>query len=113
VAFNLTTPRNVCQMFGSWLNQFGGKLKRQALAGASAFFWAIWLSRNEVVFDKSPTQSLLRFLFRGTHWLRFWTPMERHDQDKEALRMTCQKMETIAMEIFADHGWRFSNRICD
>jgi hypothetical protein len=38
--------------------------------------------------------------------------MEWHDQDKEALRMTCQKMEIIAMEIFADHGWRFSNRIC-
>jgi hypothetical protein len=45
-------------MFGSWLNQFGEKLKRQALAGASAFCWAIWLSRNEVVFDKSPTQSV-------------------------------------------------------
>jgi hypothetical protein len=50
-------------MYGSWLNQFGGKLKRQALAGASAFCWAIWLSRNDVLFDKSPTQSLLQVLY--------------------------------------------------
>jgi hypothetical protein len=89
VAFNITTPRNVCHMFDSWFNQFWGKLMRQALAGASDFCWAIWLNRNEVVFDKSPIQSLLQVLFLGTHWLRFWTPMEQLDQDKEALWMTC------------------------
>jgi hypothetical protein len=94
------------------LNQFGEKLKRQTLAGASAFCWAIWLNRNEVVFDKSPTQSLLQVLFQGTHWLQFLTPIERHDQDKEALRLACQKMETIVMKIFTNYEWRFSNKIC-
>jgi hypothetical protein len=34
------------------------------------------------------------------YWLRFWAQMERHDQDKETFKMTCQKMETIAIEIF-------------
>jgi hypothetical protein len=112
VAFNIAPPRNVRHLFGSWLDQFGGKLKRQALAGASAFCWAIWLSRNDVVFDKSLIKTFLQVLFRGTHWLRSWAQMERHDQDKEALVAACHKMETIAMEFFADHGWRFSNRIC-
>jgi hypothetical protein len=37
VAFNVAPPRSVCHLFGTWLNQFGGKLKRQTLAGASAF----------------------------------------------------------------------------
>jgi hypothetical protein len=62
LAFNITTPCNVRHMFGSWLNQFQGKLKRQALTGASFLCWAIWLSRNNVVFDKSPTKSLLQVL---------------------------------------------------
>jgi hypothetical protein len=47
-------------MYVTWLDQFGVKLKRQALAGASAFYWAIcWLSRNGVVFDKSSIKSFL------------------------------------------------------
>jgi hypothetical protein len=41
LAFNITAPRNVWHMYDSWLNQFGGNLKRQALAGASTFCWAI------------------------------------------------------------------------
>jgi hypothetical protein len=54
----------------------GEKLRRQALAGALAFCWAIWLSRNDVVFDKSTIKFLLRILYRGTHWLRSWAQME-------------------------------------
>jgi hypothetical protein len=38
--------------------------------------------------------------------------MEWHDQDKDALIAACRKMETIAIEIFADYEWRFNNRIC-
>jgi hypothetical protein len=55
--FNIIPPRSVQHLYGSWLNQFQGKLKRQALAGALAFCWAIWLSKNDVVFDKSPYQN--------------------------------------------------------
>jgi hypothetical protein len=43
LAFNIVPLRSIRHMYGTWLNQFGGKLKRQALAGASAFCWAIWL----------------------------------------------------------------------
>jgi hypothetical protein len=46
-------------MFGPWVNQVGGKLNRQLLAGGSTFFWAIWLSRNNVMFDKSPIKSFM------------------------------------------------------
>jgi hypothetical protein len=45
----------------------------------------------------------LQFFFQGMHWLRFWAQIKRHDQDKEALKMACQEMETITMEIFTDH----------
>jgi hypothetical protein len=54
----------------------------------------------------------MQVLYRGMHWLRSLAQMERHDQDKEALIVACRKMKTFAMEIFVDHGWIFSNRIC-
>jgi hypothetical protein len=49
-------------MFGSWNNQAKGKLKRQLLTGALAFCWTIWLSRNDVVFDKSLIKSFMQLL---------------------------------------------------
>jgi hypothetical protein len=71
LAFNIVPPQSVRHMFGTWLNQFGEKLKRQALVGASVFCWAIWLSRNDVIFNKSPIKSFIQVLYRGTHWLRY------------------------------------------
>jgi hypothetical protein len=65
--------------------------------------WAIWLSRNNVVFDKSPIKYFIQVLYRGTQWLRFWS-LERDDQDKEMITMTCQKLRMVAMQIFTDHG---------
>jgi hypothetical protein len=38
---------------------------------ASAICWAIWLSRNDAVFDNAPIKSSLQVVFRAMHWLRF------------------------------------------
>ncbi|KAL5682227.1 hypothetical protein ACJX0J_008612, partial [Zea mays] len=35
-------------------------LKQLLLVGASAICWAIWLSRNDVVFDKSPMKTFMQ-----------------------------------------------------
>ena len=99
-------------MFGNWLRGVGTKLKRQLLVGAYALCWAIWLSRNDVVFDKSQTKTYMQVLYRDTHWLRFCAQLQRRDEDKEALQKACQTMEVLVMQFFANHGWRFSNRIC-
>jgi hypothetical protein len=39
------------------------------LTAASALCWTIWLTRNEVVFDKCRPKFFLQVLFRGTYWL--------------------------------------------
>jgi hypothetical protein len=44
-------------LFGIWANSFGRTFKRQLLAGALAFYWIIWLSKNDIVFDKTSTKS--------------------------------------------------------
>ncbi|CAN6292162.1 unnamed protein product, partial [Urochloa humidicola] len=35
-------------------------------------------------------------LFRGTHWLRFWSQMQRCEQDKESIRSACRHLEALA-----------------
>ncbi|CAN6299881.1 unnamed protein product, partial [Urochloa humidicola] len=50
-------------------------------------------------------------LFRGTHWLRFWGQMQQHEEDKNSIKTAPQHLESLAMQIFAHNGWRFSNRI--
>ena len=110
-AFDLNPPCSITHLLGNWLSGVGTKLKRQLLVGASALCWAIWLNRNDVVFDKSPTKTYLQVLYRGTHWLRFRAQLQRRDEDKEAIPKACQTMEVLVVQLFAKHGWRFSNRI--
>jgi hypothetical protein len=87
-------------------------MKRQLLIGTSAFCWAIWLSRNDVMFDKTPIKSFMQILYREMYWLHFWSQLQSDDQDKEKITKACQKLEVVAMQIFFDHAWKWSNRIC-
>jgi hypothetical protein len=80
--------------------------------GASTICWAIWLSRNDVVFDKSPMKTFMQVIYSGTYWFRFWSQMQKAKDDKELIKTACLKLENVVMEIFSKHGWRFTNRIC-
>jgi hypothetical protein len=62
ITFNIPLPQNIQHLFTGWINQAIGKLKRQLLAGTSAFCWVIWLSRNDVVFNKSLIKSFMQVL---------------------------------------------------
>jgi hypothetical protein len=37
------------------------------LIGMTAFCWALWISRNDSVFQKSQYKSILQVIFRGGH----------------------------------------------
>jgi hypothetical protein len=67
ITFGIVPPLNIQHLFGPWTNQVGGKIKQQLLVCASAFCWVIWLSRNDIVFDKAPIKSFLQVLYRGMH----------------------------------------------
>jgi hypothetical protein len=96
-------------MFTGWLEGLNRKRKSQILVGASAICWVLWLTRNEVVFDKTTTPSYLQVIFKGTYWTRFWTLLQK--EDRQFIKEGCRTIETAAMEMFVRHGWRFSNRI--
>jgi len=110
-AFDLSPPQSITHLFGNWLRRVGTKLRRKLLTGASALCWAIWLSRDDIVFDISPSKIYMQVLYRGTHWLKLWARLQRCDEDKEELQEVCRTMEVLVMHIFANHGCRFSNRI--
>jgi len=39
---------------------------------ASVTIWSMWLSQNNLVFDRNILSSYLQVVFRTTHWIHFW-----------------------------------------
>jgi hypothetical protein len=85
-------------------------MKSLILVDASAICWGIWLTWNNMIFDKTVALSYLQVIFRGTYWTRTWSLLQK-EEDRQIIMMGCRNLETTAMEVFARHGWRFSNRI--
>ncbi|WVZ53261.1 hypothetical protein U9M48_004230, partial [Paspalum notatum var. saurae] len=85
-------------------NWYGGrKYKPLLLAGAAALIWAIWLQRNDCVFDRKQPKSFLRVLFRGTFWLRQWAKLQRNE-DQDWLLLGAQRLETASLQVFNSFG---------
>jgi hypothetical protein len=87
------------------------KRSKLILVEASAICWALWLSRTDLVFNKSPSISFMQVIFRATHWLRFRAQLQRCEDDGEFLKVACRKLESMVMQLFANYGWRFINRL--
>ena len=51
-AFGIKPPANVIDMLGSWLKVYSQKLRKKILIGAAAICWAIWLCKNDAVFNR-------------------------------------------------------------
>jgi len=110
VLFGINPPRNTNHLFNSWSKLGGSNHNHLLLTGAAAFCWAIWITRNDVVFDKGHPKTFLQVLFRGTYWLRFWALLQRSDDGNERILDACKLLESRAMEFFASHGWSFIYR---
>ena len=78
-------PNNIRHIFGSWLTGLDNRKRSHFILAASAICWAIWLSRNDAVFDNAPIKSSLQVVFRATHWLRFWAQLQLRQDDQELI----------------------------
>jgi hypothetical protein len=78
--------------------------------GTSAILWSIWLCRNDVTFDKKRLYSYLQVIFRATYWIRFWNILQK-ECNRSPLKWARRTLETLAMEVFAKHGWSSFKRI--
>jgi hypothetical protein len=63
VSFNITPPVHIAHMFDGWPNWINKKLMYKILVGASALSWAIWLSRNDMVFNNTRAVTPLQVIF--------------------------------------------------
>jgi hypothetical protein len=52
-AFGINKPINVQHLFGPWLRSFSKEQRNLVLIGMTALCWAIWISRNDLVFNIS------------------------------------------------------------
>jgi exonuclease III len=109
-ATNLKQPRSIQHMFGNWLANQHKNIKPLIWVGVSAFFWAIWNCRNDVIFKKTKFISIMQVIFRGAYWLRFWAQLQRDEQAMENLIALSKKLEVIALE-FANGGWKNFTRL--
>ena len=47
------------------------------MLGLVALCWALWLNRNDTVFDKKNSNSPLQVIYRGIYWIRQIVPVIR------------------------------------
>ena len=109
-ALKIEMPVNINHIIGSWASNSDLRYKKLLLTGTSALLWSIWLTRNEVAFNHKPIPSIVQVIFRGTHWLRFWRLLQKKETHQQILDV-CQALEVVAMEVFANHGWRSNARL--
>jgi RsiW-degrading membrane proteinase PrsW (M82 family) len=94
----------------SWLNNQHKKIKGLIWVGTAALCWAIWCCRNDVIFKKLKTNSIMQVIFRGAYWLRSWAQLQRDEQAKDTLTPMSKKLEIIALEI-SNKGWKHVARL--
>jgi len=50
--FGISPPQSIDDLFNRWSKMGGNKHNSLLLTAASALYWAVWITRNEVVFHK-------------------------------------------------------------
>jgi hypothetical protein len=68
ITFGLSKLTNIKHVFGGWVQRMNDKDRKLLLVGVGAMFWTIWLSQNDIVFNKTPIYSCMQVVFRMTYW---------------------------------------------
>jgi hypothetical protein len=63
ITFGVQPPTSFANLFGSWLHGLHLKLKNQIMLGATLLCWAIWLNRNDMVFNKANSNTFIQVIF--------------------------------------------------
>jgi hypothetical protein len=111
ILFGIPSPQSIDDLFNRWSKMASNKHNSLLLTTASALCWVVWITRNEVVFDKCRLKSFLQVLFRGTHWLRQWKKLQWHDDRRDQLILAEQHLETSALYFFGSNGWLSTRHI--
>lgn len=100
---------NVSHVFGSWLQKVRLRSKNLILTGVIIVCWAIWFSRNDIIFN-SERSNVSGYSFQGHTGIKFWALLQK-EEDQCTISEACRVLESTTMEIFTKNGWRFNNRL--
>jgi len=67
ITFGIQPLSSFANMFDSWLNAICPKLRNQIFVGVAALCWAMWLNRNDMVFNISKYNTHFYRLSSGQH----------------------------------------------
>ena len=110
IAFNINPPTSINMLFGTWLNGVDSTLANHIRIGISALFWAIWDTRNGMIFQGKKLNNFLQVIYRATSWIHTWSLLN-HVDNREHMDIGCNRWETVARAIFSRFGWRAVNRL--
>jgi hypothetical protein len=99
VTFDVKNLNILDNLFNPWLRSFVHKQRKHVLLGATAFCWALWLNRNEAIFQRSKSTLFLQVMFRGTYWIRSWSILSKEDE-MSTLKGGCRWLEIMLLEFF-------------
>lgn len=72
-AFDLKLiPKDLNDCFGNWLNKFNKNDKKMVLTGTFDLLWAIWNSRNDIVFGRKNINDPIGIVKRICYWIADW-----------------------------------------
>jgi hypothetical protein len=110
ITFGIQPPTSFANLFGSWLHGLDLNHRNQILLGAAVLCWAIWLNRNDMVFNKAKANTSMQVIFRAMYWIRQWSMLHK-EEEHHLFKEGCRRWETLIMSIFAKFGWNFTNHI--
>jgi hypothetical protein len=111
ITFGIQPPSSFSDLFGAWLDGIPRKLMNRILLEAAALCWAIWLNRNDMIFNNVKSNTFMQVIFRSIYWIRTWSQLHKTEEAREMLKRGCWLLETMIMEVFVKFGWKFTNRI--
>jgi hypothetical protein len=103
ITFDIKKPRSISDLFGAWIKSFSAKQRKHVLLGIGAMCWAIWLSRNNSVFQRSKPHSCLQVIFKSAFWIRSWSILTKEEELRCLLLGSCC-LETTTLETFNKFG---------
>jgi hypothetical protein len=57
--FGLEPPVSINHLFGAWALNINSQTRKLVMMGIGVILWSMWLSRNDIVFDKKNLFSLI------------------------------------------------------
>lgn len=111
MATGINQPQNVDHMFGDWLQGFNSVLKPLLLLGAAVLCWALWICRNDLVFEKKILCSPLQVIHLASQKLSSWAILQREELRPLVVEGSRLLVRTATVFFSRVHGWRSSLRI--